>query len=140
MWIKVSAKDSVACHRVGKQGRAIVKFLKRNDCHQVLSVKKDIQKITATDLELPNANIKLYLNESLRHNYSILWSRSKALFTMVKIHSYFISNGSDKISLQEQGPSIPVTHTADFEKCFPGVDFYLFFLLYYFLYLELTCI
>ena len=41
---------------------------------------------------------------------------------MGKIHSYFISNGSVKIRLQEKGPSIPITHTADFEKYFPGVD------------------
>ena len=48
--------------------------------------------------------------------------KSKALFTMGKIHSYFISNGSVKMRLQEKGPSILITHTADFEKYFPGVD------------------
>ena len=85
-------------------------------------MKKDIQRITATDLDLPNTTIKLYLIESLCPYYPILWSKSKALFTMGKIHSYFISNGSVKIRLQEKGPSIPITHTADFEKYFPGVD------------------
>ena len=40
---------------------------------------------------------------------------------MDKTHSYFISNGSVKIRLQEKGPSIPITHTADFEKYFPSV-------------------
>ena len=85
-------------------------------------MKKDIQRITATDLDLPNTTIKLYLNESLCPYYPILWSKSKALFTMDKIHSYFISNGSVKIRLQEKGPSIPITHTVDFEKYFPGVD------------------
>ena len=56
----VPAKDIDACHRVGKQGRIIVKFLRRKDYQRVLSVKMDIQKITATDLDLSNTTIKLY--------------------------------------------------------------------------------
>ena len=91
--MEVPAKDIDACHRVGKQGCVIVKFLRRKDCQQVFSVKKDIQKITATDLGLPNTTIKLHLNESLCPYYRILWSKSKALFTMGKINNYFISNG-----------------------------------------------
>ena len=118
----VPAKDIDACHRVGKQGRIIVKFLRRKDYQRVLSVKMDIQNITATDLDLSNTTIKLYLNESLCPHYRILWSKSNALFTMGKIHSYFISNESVKIRLQEKGPSIPIIHTVDFEKYFPGVD------------------
>ena len=85
-------------------------------------MKKDIQKITATDLDFPNTTIKLYLNESLCPYYRILWSESKGLFTMGKTHSYFISNGSVKICLQENRPSIPITQTADFQQYFPGVD------------------
>ena len=120
--IGVPAKSIGACHRVGKQGRVIVKFLRRKDCQQVLSVKKDIHKITATDLDLHITTIKLYLNEGLCPYYRILWSESKGLFTMGKTHSYFISNGPVKICLQEKGPSVPITHTADFQKYFPGVD------------------
>ena len=41
---------------------------------------------------------------------------------MGKMNSYLISNGSVKMSLQEQGPSILIAHTADFENYFPGVD------------------
>ena len=120
--MEVPAKDIDACHRVGKQGRVIVKFLRKKDCQQILSVKKDIQKVNATDLDLPNTTIKFYLNESLCPSYGMLWSKSKTFFTLGKIHSYFISNGSVKIRLQEKGPSIPITHTADFEKYFPGMD------------------
>ena len=46
----------------------------------------------------------------------------QSIITMVKVPSYFISNGSVKIRLQEKGPSIPIVRTADFEKYFPGVD------------------
>ena len=41
---------------------------------------------------------------------------------MGKTHSYSISNRSVKIRSQEKGPSIPIKHTADFEKHFPSVD------------------
>ena len=112
---EVPAKDIDACHWVGKQGRAIVKFLRIKDCQQVLS-------LTATDLYLPSTTIKLYLDENLCPYRRILWSKSEALFTLGKIHSYFISSGSVKIRLQEKGPSIPITHTVDFEKYFPAVD------------------
>ena len=49
--------DSIeACHRVGKTtDRIIVKFSKRKDCHHVWSVKKDLQKLTRKDLELPGS-------------------------------------------------------------------------------------
>ena len=66
------------------QGAVIVKFLRIKGCQLVLSVKQDIQKITATDLDLPNATIKLHLNENLCPCDRILWSKSKALFIMVK--------------------------------------------------------
>ena len=101
--MEVPAKDIDACHRVGKQGRVIMKFLRRKDCQQVLSVKKDILKINATDLDLPNTTIKLYLNESLCPYCRVLWSKSKALFTVDKIHSYFISNGSVKNTFTGKG-------------------------------------
>ena len=84
-------------------------------------MKKDIQKIYATDSDLPNATIKLYL-KSLFPHYPIFWSKRKVLCTLGKIHSYFISNGSVKINLQDREPSISITHTADFEKYFPSVD------------------
>ena len=85
-------------------------------------MKKDIQKTTATDLDLPNTTIKLYLNENLYPYYRILWWKNRALFTMGKIYSYFISNGSVKIRLQEKGPWITSTNTVDFERYFSDVD------------------
>ena len=53
-------------HAIGLANKGVIaKFLRRKDCQQILSVKKDIQKFTATDLDFPNTTIKLYLNESL---------------------------------------------------------------------------
>ena len=93
--------------------------------HCEIFKKKRLSKVlslTATDLYLPSTTIKLYLNESLCPYQRILWSKSEALFTLGKIHGYFISSGSVKIRLQEKGSSIAITHTVDFEKYFPAVD------------------
>ena len=38
--IKISDRDIESCHRVGSQGRTIVKFSHRKDCQQLLEVKK----------------------------------------------------------------------------------------------------
>ena len=82
--MEVPAKDIDACHRIGKQGRIIVKFLRRKDCQQVLGVKKDIQKITANDLALPSTAIKLYLNESLCPYYVSYGQKVKHYLQWVK--------------------------------------------------------
>ena len=84
---EVPGKDVDVCHWVGKQRYVIVKFLRRKHCQQVLSVKQDIHKITATDSDLPNNTLKLYWNKSYCPYYRILWSKSKALFTMGNIHT-----------------------------------------------------
>ena len=77
MEVPALVKDIDACHRVGRQGRVIVKFLRRKDCQQILIVKKDIQMITATDLGLLNTTIKLYtiklhLNDPLSYLSELL--------------------------------------------------------------------
>ena len=50
----------------------IVKFLMKKVRKQDLNVKKDIQKITTTDLDLSGSNIKLYVNESLCSYYFMI--------------------------------------------------------------------
>ena len=96
----------------------------RRECVEVVAIPQSVSSsdLEKTDFNLPNSTIKLYLNESLCSHYCILQLESKALFTMGKIHSYFISNESVKIRLQEKGPSIPITRTADFKKHFLSVD------------------
>ena len=106
-WRKLGWKfqQKTLCMPSGWQTRTRhCEVFRKKDCQQVPSVKKDIKKITTTGLDLSNTTIKLYLKESLCPYYRILWSKSKALFTMGKVHSYLISNGSVKIRLQKKGP------------------------------------
>ena len=52
----------------------------------------------------------------------MLWAKSKKLHSMHKIHSFYISNGSIKLKLQENSKPFAIYHVNDFEKHFPGVD------------------
>ena len=53
---------------------------------------------------------------------SVLWSKSKSLHRMGKIFSYYVSNGTVKIKIQETSQPLSIMHTSDLEKLFPDVD------------------
>ena len=111
-----------ACHRISsKNDRVIIKFSRRKDCQQVLSVKKGLKNLNMIDVGLPE-NTRLFVNQSLCSYYRVLWSKSKKLLSMGKINDFHISNGTIKIKIQEGSTPLSITHNADFEKYFPGVD------------------
>ena len=64
---------------------------------------------------------KTYVNESLCPYYRFFWAKSKRLHHLQKTFSFYVSNGSIKIKIKENDKGITVTHTADFEKYFPGI-------------------
>ena len=71
------------------------------------------------EVDLPEGT-QIFVNQSLCPYYISLWSKSKKLRLLGKIHSFFISNSIIKIKLQEN--SIKITHSSDFDKFFPDVD------------------
>ena len=93
--VKIDDRDIVSCHRVGSQGRTIVKFSHRKDCQQLMKVKKDLSKLNLSDIDL--GNTKIFINQSLCPYYKLLWSRSKRLHAMKHIYSYYVSNGTVKV-------------------------------------------
>ena len=61
----ISPDHIEACHLVGRTtDTVIVKLSKRKDYQQVWSVKKDLEKLTMEDFELP-VNNKFFINRSL---------------------------------------------------------------------------
>ena len=66
-------KDSLEdCHRL-RGNRVIVKFSKRKDNKQVLSVKNDLKNIDMADLGFEE-NGSIYISQSLCSYYKMLWS------------------------------------------------------------------
>ena len=119
--MEINQNHIEACHRVGRQGNAIVKFTKRKDCQHLLKIKKKLSKLTFEDINLAR-DTKIFVNQSLCAYYRFLWSKSKPLHKMGLIFGYFVSNGTIKIRKQENGPTISITHVSGFEKYFPGVN------------------
>ena len=115
-------KDNLEdCHHL-KGDRVIVEFSKRLDCKQVLSVKNDLKNINVADLGFEGDGW-IYINQSLCSYYKILWSWSKKLHNMGRIYSWFASGDTIKIKILEHGDFVSVTHTDDFIKHFPDIDF-----------------
>ena len=118
----ISPDGIEACNRVGRTSdTVIVKYSKRKDCQHVWSVKKGLKKLTAKDFELPGNN-KVFINRSLCQYYKMLWSKSKKLYSLSKIHSSFISGDTIKIRVNENNSPLSITHIDDFGKHLPDVD------------------
>ena len=119
--VDITADDIEDCHHVGNKGQTIIKFGKRKVSRQVLSVRKDLNKVKMSDIDLTGQST-LYINQSLCPYYRMLWSKTKTLYQKGKIDSFYVSNGNIKIRLQENARPITISHTHDFIKYFPGVD------------------
>ena len=111
-----------ACHRIKKgSDKTIVKFNKRKDCQQIMSVKKDLRDMDFTSLEVPEGT-NLFFNESLCSNYRWLWSICKQLKNKHFIYSFYTVNGNVKVKKEEGGVPTNITHIVDLENLLPGVD------------------
>ena len=78
---EILSRDVEAYHRLTNNCRVIVKFLRRKDCDQVLSVKRDLRKIELEDIGLRGSN-SIFINPSLCPYYKMLWSESKRLLDL----------------------------------------------------------
>ena len=95
----ITSENVEACHRISsKNDRVIIKFSRRKDCQEVLSVKKDLKNLNMAEVGLPE-NTRLFVNPSLCSYYRVLWSKSKKLLSMGKINNFYVSNGMIKIKI-----------------------------------------
>ena len=65
-------------------------------------------------VDLPEGT-QIFVNQSLCPYYKLLWSKNKKLRSLGKIHSFFISNSTIKIKLQENSNPEPITHSSDLD-------------------------
>ena len=122
MGCHIQKENVEACHRISKHNdRTIIKFTRRKDCQQVLSVKRDLRNLSSEDVGFPG-DTRIFINQSLRPYYRILWSKSKKLHSLGKVHTFHVSNSTIKIKISENSQPISITHSSDFDKYFPGVD------------------
>ena len=69
------------------------------------------------DFGLPGQG-KIFINNSLCPYYKMLWSKSKKLFTLGKINSFYISNDTIRIKISENSSPLSITLVDEFGKHF----------------------
>ena len=90
--VDITADNIEDFRLVGNKGQTIIKFGKRKVPRQVLSVRKDLNKVKMSDIDLTGQST-LYINQSLCPYYRMLWSKTKTLHQKGKIDSFYVSNG-----------------------------------------------
>ena len=119
---EVCPRDIEASYCLKKDNdRLIVKFSRRKDCEQIISVKKDLKHLKLQKVGL-QGNRTIFINTSLCHYYRMLWSKCKELHDLGKISNFYISSGTIKVKITENRNPISITHTEDFVKYYPEVD------------------
>ena len=64
-------------------------------------MEKDLRKIKMKDVNLPCQN-KIFLKKNLCLYYNVLWSKSKKLYSLGKVNSFFISGGTVTTKVSEK--------------------------------------
>ena len=89
-------------------------FSRRKDCQHVLWVKKEIFGFHGEN--------KIYINRSLCQYHRKLWSKSKKLHSMGRIHNFYVAGESTKIKVHENSTLLAIAHANDFKYHFLDVD------------------
>ena len=120
--VKLSPDDIEDCHRVGNKGRIIIKMSRRKDAQRILANKRKLKSLDSSKIGLVSG-IKIYINESLCGSNRGLWIKSKILQKNRKIHSFWTSNGSIKLRIEENEKIFNILYDDDLQDLFPEVDF-----------------
>ena len=120
--VNVSSENIEACHRIGKNGKTLVKFSRRKDIGQIFHKKSLLKEIDPLTLNFP-ASTKIYINESLCPSNRHLWFLCKKLWQSKKIYSFWTSQGSVKLKLKNLGNAKTIEQITDLEDIFPDVNF-----------------
>ena len=85
--------------------KVIIKLLKRKDVVRVMNDKKKFKNKKPQNIGLPSG-CKIYINENLCKCYKYLWWKCKLLQTRGSIQSFWVTNGSIRITHQKEEVNI----------------------------------
>ena len=83
-----------------------------------MRVKSELKKLKLGELDLHEGK-KLCIDESLCAYYRGLWDQCKKFWSRLKLFSFFTSNGTVRIKLQENGTYSIINPIDDFKEIFP---------------------
>ena len=115
--VRVNPNDIQACHRLYDGERTIVKFQNRKSALQALLNRTALKDTDKTLLGF-NAQSKLFINYSLCPHYRMLHGKLKSLHKKGEIFGFWVTNGSVRYRIKDQGQSVTVQHIRDLEVVF----------------------
>ena len=97
-----------ACHRIGKKGITIIKFVNRKFAYEGLRCGRNLK-----DKEIFGSNSKVYINNSFCREYQYLNYCIRKAKTGNKIFRWKIKHGVNLIQVKEGSEYIEITHKND---------------------------
>ena len=64
----------------------------------------------------------IFVNQSLCTYYRVLWSKAKSLHSLKRISSFYVSGGTVKIKISENGLALAITNVNDSKEHFPDIS------------------
>ena len=106
------------CHWLKSNGpkKVIIKFARRKDANLV---RKNKNKLKGMNLSSVGINNPVFINDSLCSYYKMLWRKCKKLWSSKYIHAFWVSNGTLRIKLTENGCVYIITYIQDLDELFP---------------------
>ena len=93
--VDINADDIEDSHRLGNKGQTIIKFGKRKVSRQVLSVRKDLNKVKMSDIDLTEQSTH-YINQSLCPTTGCYGPKLKHCFKKVRLIAFMCIMATSK--------------------------------------------
>ena len=119
--VDICDRDIKACHRLKDKDQAIVKFTNRKDCLRILRVKRQLQDLDPSAVNLPEGT-KIFINGSLCTYYQGIWNKCKKLRDKQKVYQHYTINGLIRLRIEESGQAKTITHMVDLQDLFPDIE------------------
>ena len=106
------------CHwlKSNEPKKVINRFTRRKDANLI---RKNKSKLKGMNFCSVTINNPVFINDSLCSYYKILWQKWKKLWSCKYIHAFWVSNGTSRLKLTENGRVHIITHSQDLDELFP---------------------
>ena len=99
--------------------KVIVKLSRCKGANKICLLKKCLKGLNLSSLGI---NSEVYINDSLRTYYKMLWGKCRKLLLDKYIYSFWVTKGIIKSKTVENGRIYAVTHQNDLVELFPDND------------------
>ena len=119
--VKIKSSNIEDCHWLPSKWskRAIIKFSKRKDTNRINHFKKNLKGL---DLNSLGISSPVFIKDSLCQYYKMLWRKCKKLLTNKFIDSFWVSNGSIRLRVENKDRPCVITHISFLKDLFPDND------------------